>query len=276
MNHSQRDDMSEVNDFQKDVIEKSFDKPILVDFWAEWCAPCRMIGPVLEKLAAENKESWELVKVDTDKNQEIAAKYGIRGIPNVKLFKNGKVINEFTGALPEQAIKDWLKKSIPSKFLDQIEHAKIYLKNRDFTTAKAMLEDIYKGDINNSEVKVLLAKVLLFDDAKEAIRLVQNVDGNLENIELAESIYTIAELLNRDENSFPESEVKDKYLSAVEDIKRRNFDSALEKFIDIIRTDRSYDDDGSRKACIAIFKFLGEEDEITLKHRRDFGSALYV
>lgn len=266
----------EVSNFQKDVIEKSFDKHVLVDFWAEWCAPCRMIGPVLEKLAEENKDSWELVKVDTDSNQDIAMKYGVRGIPNVKLFRNGEVINEFTGALPEPAIKEWLKKSIPSKFADQIKHAKIYLKNGDVDAAKAILEDVHKGDINNSEVRVLLAKVLLFENQKEALRLMQNVDGNTENIELAEAISTIAELLNRDSKSFPDSEVKEKYLSAIEDIKRKDFNSALEKFIEIIRTNRIYDDDGARKTCIAIFKYLGEENEITLKHRRDFGSALYV
>ncbi len=266
----------EVKDFQKDVIEKSYDKPVLVDFWAEWCGPCKMIGPVLEKLAEENKEIWELVKVDTDNNQQIAMKYGIRGIPNVKLFKDGKVINEFTGALPEQSIKDWLKKTIPSKFADKIEHAKIYLKNGDVDTAKAILEDVHKGDINNSEVKVLLAKILLFEDQKEALRLTRNVDGNLNNIELAEAIGTLGEILNRDQKSFPDSEVKGKYIFAIDCIRKKDFDSALEKFIDVIRNDRDYDDDGARKACIAIFKFLGEENEITLKHRRDFGSALYV
>ena len=266
----------EVKDFQKDVIDKSYDKPVLVDFWAEWCGPCKMIGPVLEKLAEENKETWELVKVDTDKNQQIAMKYGIRGIPNVKLFKDGKVVNEFTGALPEQSIKDWLKKSIPSKFADKIEHAKIYLNNGDVDTAKAILEDVHKGDINNSEVKVLLAKILLFEDQKEALRLTQNVDGKLNNIELAEAIGTLADLLNRDSNSFPDSELKETYISAIDGIRKKDFDSALEKLIEVIRTDRSYDDDGARKACIAIFKYLGEEHEITLKHRRDFGSALYV
>jgi putative thioredoxin len=266
----------EIMDFQKDVIEKSFDKPVLVDFWAEWCAPCRMISPILEKLAEENKDNWELVKVDTDKNQEIAIKYGVRGIPNVKLFRNGEAINEFTGALPEPAIKEWLKKSIPSKFADQIEHAKIYLKNGDVGTAKAILEDVHKGDINNSEVKVLLAKILLFENQKEAMRLVQNVDGDLNNIELAESIGTLAELLNCDSRSFPDSEVKEKYISAIDSIRKKDFDSALEKFIDVIRNDRNYDDDGARKACIAIFKFLGEDNDVTLKHRRDFGSALYV
>jgi putative thioredoxin len=266
----------EVQNFQKDVIDRSFDKPVLVDFWAEWCAPCRMIGPVLEKLAEANKDSWELAKVDTDKNQDIAMKYGVRGIPNVKLFRNGEVINEFTGALPEPAIKDWLDKSIPSKYADQIEHAKIHLKNGDILTAKAMLEDIHKGDISNSEVKVLLAKILLFDDYKEAIRLVQNVDGNLDTIELAEAVTTIAELLQREQSSFTDSEVREKYLSAIDTIREKDFDSALKKFIEVIRTDRTYDDDGARKACIAIFKFLGEDSEITIRHRRDFGGALYV
>ena len=266
----------EIKDFQKDVIEKSYDRPILVDFWAEWCAPCKMIGPILEKLAQENKTDWELVKVDTDKNRDIAMRYGVRGIPNVKLFRNGEVINEFTGALPEPAIKDWLKKSIPSKFADRIEQAKVLLKNGNISDAKIILEDIHSGDVNNSEVKVLLAKILLFEDQKEAIRLIQNVDGNLNNIELAEAIGTLAELLNRDLKSFPDSEVKEKYLSALESIRKKDFDTALTKFIDVIRTDRSYDDDGARKACIAIFKYLGEDNDIALKHRRDFGSALYV
>jgi putative thioredoxin len=266
----------EIKDFQKDIIEKSYEKPVLVDFWAEWCAPCRMIGPILEKLAKENNDTWELVKVNTDKNQDIASKYGIRGIPNVKLFKNGEVINEFTGALPETAIKEWFNKSIPSKYADQVEHAKILLKKGDISAAKIMLEEIYKGDVTNSEVKVLLAKILLFDDLKEAERLIQNVDGNLENIELASAINTLAELMNREQKSFTESEVRETYLAAIEEIRKKDFDSALTKFIDIIRTERSYDDDGARKICIAIFKFLGEDHEITINHRRDFGSALYV
>ncbi|NWG27252.1 MAG: thioredoxin [Ignavibacteriaceae bacterium] len=266
----------EVKNFQKEVIEKSYDKPILVDFWAEWCAPCRMLGPIIEKLADENKDEWALVKVDTDKNQEIAMQYGVRGIPNVKLFRNGEVINEFTGALPESAIKEWLKKSIPGKFAEQIEHAKILLDRGNAADAKVILEDVYKGDINNSEVKVLLAKILLFENQKEALRLAQNVDGNPNNIELAEAISTLAELLNRDKNSFPDSDAKEEYLSAIEDIRRKDFNTALTKFIDVIRSDRNYDNDGARKACIAIFKYLGEEHEITLKHRRDFGRALYV
>ena len=266
----------EAQNFQKEVIEESFDKPVLVDFWAEWCAPCRIIGPVLEKLAEGNKDTWILVKVDTDKNQEVAMKYSVRGIPNVKLFKNGEVINEFTGALPEPAIKEWLQKSIPSKFADQIEQAKLLLKKGDIPSARILLEEIYKGDVYNSEAKVLLAKILLFDDLNETMRLIENTDGSLENIELAEAISTLAGVMNREPTSFPESAVRDNYLTAIELIRKKDFDSALTKLIEIIRTDRDYDDDGARRVCIAIFKYLGEDHETTLKHRRDFGSALYI
>jgi putative thioredoxin len=266
---------NEIKDFQKDVIEKSHKIPVLVDFWAEWCGPCKVLSPVLEKLVNESNGDWTLAKIDTDKNQELAAKYEIRGIPNCKLFSKGKVINEFTGALPEHAVKEWLNKSIPSKFADSIEKAKQMLSEGNETDAKVILEEVLRGDMNNDEVKILLAKVLLFDEPKEAIRLVQNADGTGENHELAEAIKTIIELLENSDK-LPDGDVKINYSNAIEDLKNKNFDGSLEKFIDVIRRDRNYDDDGSRKACVAIFKYLGEDHPITNKHRREFGSALYV
>ncbi|MEX0600785.1 MAG: thioredoxin [Rhodothermales bacterium] len=95
--------------FQKDVIEKSFNKPVLVDFWAPWCGPCRVLGPTLEKMAREAGGSWRLVKINTDKYPEFARRYGVRGIPAVKLFVDGEVADEFVGALPEHAVRDWLR-----------------------------------------------------------------------------------------------------------------------------------------------------------------------
>jgi len=236
------------------------------------------LGPVLEKLATKANGSWILAKVDTDKNQEIAAKYGIRGIPNCKLFHKGEVINEFTGALSEQLVKQWLNKSLPGKFADQIEKAKQLINDGKQSEAKTLLESVIKSDENNSEVKVFLAKLILFENPEEALKLVKHVDGTLEYIELAESIQTLAGIVSKFENAngFPDGDVKDEYLSAIQELKNNNFDESLEKFINVIRTERQYDNDGSRKTCIAIFKYLGEEDEITLKHRKDFGSALYI
>lgn len=94
--------------FQREVLDKSAQKPVLVDFWAEWCGPCRILGPVLEKLARESKGAWRLVKINTDRQPALSQQYGVRGIPAVKLFRNGQVQAEFTGALPEHAVRRWL------------------------------------------------------------------------------------------------------------------------------------------------------------------------
>ena len=87
------------------LFKQVIKKPVLVDFWAEWCGPCRVLGPIIERLAAKNNGEWSLVKVNSDEYPEVSAQYGIRSIPNVKLFSKGKVINEFVGALPEPSIR---------------------------------------------------------------------------------------------------------------------------------------------------------------------------
>ena len=100
--------------FQEDVIETSHRKPVVVDFWAPWCGPCKMLGPVLDKLAKESKGAWRLVKINTDKHPQIAQRYNVRGIPAVKLFVDGELADEFVGALPEPEVRKWLKPHLSS------------------------------------------------------------------------------------------------------------------------------------------------------------------
>jgi putative thioredoxin len=267
----------EIKDFSIDVLQASFSKPILVDFWAEWCGPCRILGPILERSAARNNGEWILAKVNSDEHPELSAKYGIRSIPNVKLFYKGEVINEFIGALPEQAVTEWLKKNIPNKYQDLLSHAEALLSSGNENEAQHVLNELLRKDPQNTAIKILLAKISLFKNSQKALELINSVEETNEAAEMINAIKTIAELINKNNNStLTESPTKKLYLEAVNHLKEKRFELSLEKFIEIIRTDRSFGDDIARKSCIAIFKYLGEENEITTAYRKDFGRALYI
>lgn len=267
----------ELKDFSTDVIQASFTKPVLVDFWAEWCGPCRILGPVLEKLADQNNGDWTLVKINSDDYPEISAEYGIRSIPNVKLFYKGEVINEFVGALPEHLIKEWLKKNIPSKFDSMLTQAKTFLSDSKEEEAQKIIQEILRQEPSNHNAKLILTQIILFQNPERAIQIAEEIEETKDNEEFLNAVRTIALLISRDNRqNLQDTPTKKLYIDAVEQLRSKQFASAIEKFIEIIRTDRFYADDIARKACIAIFKYLGEEHEITIKYRRDFSSALYI
>lgn len=268
----------DVTDFQKEVIERSYQLPVLVDFWAEWCGPCRILGPILEKLASESNGRWALAKVDTDRHQEIAERYGVRSIPSVKLFVNGAVSAEFVGVLPEPVVKQWLAKVLPSRFENTIAIAEQLLLENNTLAAQNLLNDVVRQEPSNHKARVLLAQTYLFTEPDKAEELVQPIEQDSEFFEIAEAVRTFADLFRKQKNpgTLPDAAVKSLYLSAIEKLQNNDFEGALQDFISVIREDRYYDDDGSRKACIAIFKVLGEEHELTQKYRREFSSALYV
>ena len=268
----------DVENFEAEVLERSKTIPVLVDFWAEWCGPCKALSPVLERLAEKQSDRWVLAKVDTDRYQDIAEKYGVRGIPNVKLFVDGKVKDEFTGALPEKTVIQWLEKSLPNKHHRKLGDAQQMVLEHRTREAEDILRAILADDPGNEPARVLLAVTLIFGNPAEALALVEGVEEHSPDFASADAVRTIARLLHLKEGggSLPDEPARPLYLAAIRDLSELNVDGALEKFIGVIRANRYYDDDGSRKACIAIFRVLGDNHPATQKYRRDFSSALFV
>ncbi|MDX1740794.1 MAG: thioredoxin [Rhodothermales bacterium] len=267
-----------MQNFQEDVLSASHDTPVLVDFWAPWCGPCQVLGPVLEGLAQESEGRWKLAKVNTDQHQELAMRYGIRGIPAVKLFMDGKVVDEFTGALPRHAVEQWLERVIPSEGRLLADQAIEALAEGREDEARALLGEALETNPGDAAAAVVLARLDVFESPEKATALLADMEVTEPSIaQAAEGIQVLARLLslNGSTDGLPDGPGREDYAKGIAALQDRDFDGALDAFISVIVKDRFYDDDGARKACLAIFGVLGEDSETTRAHRRQFNMALY-
>lgn len=267
----------DTDDFETEVIERSHTIPVLVDFWAAWCGPCLVLGPILEKLAEANGSRWALAKLDTERFPEISTRYGIRSIPNVKLFVDGEVKDEFVGALPEPQVVDWLGKALPSKYQAQLETAKQLLSENKSGEARDVLRQVVAAESDNESAVVMLARTFLEDDPQQAMETVGSIGLGSEVFEEAEAIKTLSSVFSRTEvqESLPHDPVKELYLSAIGKARSSDFAGALDEFIEVVAKNRYYDEDRSREACIAILKLMEDDHRETKGYRQALNSALY-
>ncbi len=259
--------------FQREVIEQSFLKPVLVDFWAPWCGPCRVLGPILEQIAEENRDRFVLVKVNTEEQPELAQQYRIMGIPTVKLFVKGKVVNEFSGALPRQAILKWLDENIPSEEAQALKELLAAEKQIPDDALIEQLRTFVQKHPDNDEAKVALARHLVFRAPDEATGLVAHIRPGHEQWEQAEDIRTLAQWMQlEDAGEGPASQL---LAQAREALKAGEMEKAIKLLIDATSADKACCDELPRKAGIALFRTLGNEHELTRKYRKIFDMVLW-
>jgi putative thioredoxin len=278
--------------FVKDVLEESKRQPVLVDFWAEWCGPCKQLAPVLEKVVKAAKGKVKLVKMDIDKHPQVAGQLGIQSIPAVFAFVNGQPVDGFLGALPEAQIVAFLervtKDRIGGEEQDLLKAADAALIEGDAATAAELYAQLLAADGTNVHAMAGLARCYVesgaIEQAKQTLAMVPEAKRNeaavaaaraaLELAEQAQSVGPIAELEHKVLTNPLDHQSRFDLAVALNSKGQRQ--EALDHLIEIVRRDRKWNDDGARKQLVQFFEAWGPADEATVAGRRRLSSILFA
>ena len=241
--------------FESEVIQRSHEVPVLVDFWADWCGPCLMFGPILERSVEAAAGRWELVKVNTERHPDLAQRHGIRSLPTIRLFVNGVSTAEQLGALSEAGLKQWLDRHLPSRHAAALVAAEAKLKSGDFSTASASADAVLALDP---------AAVVAIANAIPASSPFSEKSGPLK--ELAKIL--LAPPAEEGKGAIP-------CANAIAAIRRLDWDAACAALLELLERDRHYSYDLAAKALKQIFLLLGPRDAITTRHQPRFASLLF-
>jgi putative thioredoxin len=280
--------------FSRDVIEASREVPVLVDFWAPWCGPCRMLGPMLEKLEAEYGGRFRLVKVNSDENPELAAQFRVRSIPYVVAFVDGQPVDAFVGVLPEGQLRAFLAKLLPDP--SEIERRKA-LKLADagaWDEAAAALRASIALDPGNDAAPLDLATLLLermpppvtearINEAREVLAHVsaaaklearyRALQTHLDSLAQAARLPSVDELQRRIEAQ--PGDLQARLDLARLYIAQRRFEPALEQLLEIVSRDRKFGDDIGRKTMLAVFEMAADQPALVSQYRRRLAAELH-
>ena len=278
-------DVTEAN-FMQEVIEASRRVPVLVDFWAPWCGPCRSLGPILERLAAEYQGRFRLAKVNSDENQALAAQFGVRGIPNVKAVVDGQIVNEFTGALPESAVREFIDALLPSPAEPLRQEALAARARGEGDAARKLLLQAIHLDPKHEQARLDLVDLLLdAGDHAEAQRLLgEIVDAGKDRARI-DSLAARLVLAQGAAGSADEGTLRARLAADAGDLGARldlanllalkqDYPGALEELLEIVRRDRAFQDDIGRKTMLQIFNLLGADNDLVREYRGRLSTAI--
>jgi putative thioredoxin len=268
--------------FEREVLARSHSVPVVVDFWAPWCGPCRQLGPVLERLVASYEGRIELAKLNTDEHPALAQQYRVEGIPAVKAFRDGRVVSEFTGALPEHQVRAFLQRLVPSRADELAAEAATLAYSGNRTGAEESYRQALEEDRGHRAASIGLARLLAArDQDQEAIAILASLPADEEAARLRAELTLKQAATGADEPSYEARLANDPadldaaYRLALALAARGEYERALEYLLGVVRRDRRYGDDAGRKAMLDIFALLGDESPLTRTYRRRLSNVLF-
>ncbi len=273
------------DNFQQVVIEGSRKVPVVVDFWAEWCGPCRVLKPILEKLAEEYQGKFILAKVNADQNPDLAASFGVRGIPSVKAFVDGRVVDEFSGAIPEAAVREFLERIIPSPAEELRRKAAAQRAVGDTAGALQTLAEAARLDRTNEDVRLDAAEILLdLGQTEEAARLLDSLSPATRMEDRPQQLLARLTFARSAQAGQDEQSLRSRIAANPDDMETRlqlanllvaagRHAEGMDELLEMVRRDRHWKDEAARKTMLSVFNLLGASPLVS-EYRRKLASAL--
>lgn len=268
------------------LIEESMQRPVVIDFWADWCEPCKSLMPILEKLAHEYAGAFLLAKVNADEQQMIAQQFGVRSLPTVMLMQNGQPVDGFTGAQSEVQVREMLEKYLPSPFEGVLAEATDKLSQGDTAAATALLRSAYEDSGQRHDIAMPYAHALIearrFDEAEALLATVAPLDRdpayeqNLAQLSLAREAARSPELaaLEQQLESDPDNlDLREQV--AVHYSAAGQYREALESLMFVLRADREHNNGASKKLLLDTIASLGKGDPLAVEYQSKLFSLLY-
>jgi putative thioredoxin len=265
------------SDFEYQVLQYSTQVPVVVDFWASWCVPCRVLGPKLEGLAREGKGSFRLAKVNVDENTKLAKYYKVRNIPAVKAFVNGNVVAEFSGVLADEGLRDFVRRLAPEPIDLMYDKGMSLLKQGDYTGAMDAFREFLSAHPDHPGALLGLVRTLLLQGkGEEAPHLLRNFPASSE-YNTAQFLKPVARAFSEFKDAPVESDnvLEAAFMNGIRLARRGNILAAMDGFLDILRKDKDFRDGEVKDVFVGLLALIGEDHPEARGYRNDLSAAIY-